>query len=118
MTAGAGFAITCSSPQREHRKYTMPERAIDRLGSHCGRGLHWDKPTILRKAAAMTGTIDRVMMDKGFGFIKGEDGRDYFMHRSAIVGGATFELLRDDQPVTFDATQGEKGLRAENVRLD
>lgn len=65
----------------------------------------------------MNGTISKVLADKGFGFIKGEDGQEYFMHRSAVRDGSVFEQLRDNQPVTFDIGQGEKGPRAENVRL-
>jgi len=65
----------------------------------------------------MNGKITKVLADKGFGFIKGEDGLEYFMHRSAVHDGSVFEQLRDSQPVTFDIGQGEKGPRAENVRL-
>jgi cold shock protein len=63
----------------------------------------------------MTGTISRVISDKGFGFIQGEDGQEYFMHRSAVRDGSVFEQLREGQPVVFDAGLGDKGLRAENV---
>jgi cold shock protein len=65
----------------------------------------------------MTGTISRVISDKGFGFIQGEDGKEYFMHRSAVRDGSVFEQLREGQPVAFDAGLGDKGLRAENVRI-
>ena len=65
----------------------------------------------------MRGVLGRIMTDKGFGFIKAEDGNEYFVHRSA-VRGAVFETLREGQAVTFDATRGEKGPRAENVQLD
>ena len=65
----------------------------------------------------MTGTISRVMSDKGFGFIQGEDGHEYFMHRSAVRDGSVFEQLREGQSVAFDAGQGDKGPRAENVRV-
>jgi cold shock protein len=66
----------------------------------------------------MNGKIARVQAEKGFGFITGDDGADYFMHRSALRDGSVFEQLREGQFVTFDASRGEKGLRAENVRLE
>jgi CspA family cold shock protein len=66
----------------------------------------------------MTGRILRLAIEKGFGFITGDDGQDYFMHRTAIRDGSVFETLREGQTVTFDATRGDKGLRAENVRLN
>ena len=43
----------------------------------------------------MTGTIAKVISDKGFGFIQGEDGQEYFMHRSAVRDGSVFEQLRE-----------------------
>ena len=39
------------------------------------------------------------------------------MHRTAVRDGSVFEQLRDGQTVVFDAGRGDKGLRAENVRL-
>ena len=65
----------------------------------------------------MTGTISKVISDKGFGFIQGEDRQEYFMHRSAVRNGSVFEQLREGQPVVFDAGRGDKGPRAENVRV-
>jgi len=65
----------------------------------------------------MNGTIKRLALDKGFGFIAAADGQEYFLHRSA-VRGTTFEQLREGQAVAFDGTRGDKGLRAENVRVD
>ena len=65
----------------------------------------------------MTGKLSRLLMEKGFGFIAGEDGQEYYMHRSAVRDGSVFEQLREGQSVTFDGGKGEKGPRAENVRL-
>jgi CspA family cold shock protein len=61
------------------------------------------------------GTIKR-MTDKGFGFIDIGGGKDLFFHRSAVEG-ARFEDLREGQRVSFNAGQGPKGPRAENVKL-
>ena len=64
-------------------------------------------------AAAMSGTIKRLVSEKGFGFVAGQDGREYFFHQSSCQSFAT---LREGQSVTFEAGQGPKGPRAENVR--
>ena len=45
-----------------------------------------------------TGTIARLLIDKGFGFIRDESGIEHFFHRSS-VRGAVFELLREGQRV-------------------
>jgi cold shock CspA family protein len=42
---------------------------------------------------------------------------DYFAHRSASLGDVVFETVRQGQRVTFDPTRGDKGPRAQNVRL-
>jgi CspA family cold shock protein len=62
------------------------------------------------------GTIARLLIDKGFGFIRDESGVEHFFHRSAIRG-AVFELLREGQRVEFTVEDSPKGPRAGEVRL-
>jgi CspA family cold shock protein len=63
-----------------------------------------------------TGTIKRLVSEKGFGFVAAADGNEYFFHQSAVADGQ-FDQLREGQSVTFNTGQGPKGPRAENVRL-
>ena len=63
-----------------------------------------------------TGTIARLLIDKGFGFIRDESGVEHFFHRSA-VHGTVFELLREGQRVEFAIEESQKGPRAGDVRL-
>ena len=64
----------------------------------------------------MTGTIKTLRAEKGFGFIKGDQGKEYFFHQSAIYG-ETIDKLREGDSVEFELGQdGPKGPRAENVR--
>lgn len=63
-----------------------------------------------------TGTIARLLIDKGFGFIRDESGVEHFFHRSA-VRGAVFELLREGQRVEFVPEESAKGPRAGDIRL-
>ena len=70
-----------------------------------------------RRASGMpTGTIARLLIDKGFGFIRDEGGIEHFFHRSS-VRGAVFELLREGQRVEFTQEDSQKGPRAGDVRL-
>jgi CspA family cold shock protein len=66
--------------------------------------------------AMATGTIARLLIDKGFGFIRDEGGTEHFFHRSA-VRDSVFELLREGQRVDFQPEDSTKGPRAGNVRL-
>jgi cold shock protein len=61
------------------------------------------------------GTIKKLIMDKGFGFIQGERG-ELFFHHSALDGVA-IEELREGQKVEFEEGRGPKGPRAENVKV-
>jgi CspA family cold shock protein len=50
---------------------------------------------------------------KGFGFIKDEASKkDYFVHSTGLK-----DKIKDEDEVTFDLQQGEKGLNAINVKL-
>jgi CspA family cold shock protein len=60
------------------------------------------------------GTIIKLIADKGFGFISGEQG-ELFFHHSAL-DGVTIETLSIGQEVTYEEGSGPKGPRAENVR--
>ena len=62
----------------------------------------------------MNGVIKRLVKDKKFGFILGSDKKEYFFHSSALKN-THFEDLGEGQEVTFEDSEGEKGLRAEDV---
>lgn len=63
-----------------------------------------------------TGTIKRIITDRGFGFIRAEDGREIFFHRSALVG-IDIKQLSEGQQVDFEVERGPKGPRAAKVRM-
>lgn len=63
----------------------------------------------------MNGTIKRLVNGKGFGFVESADGSEYFFHQSGCAD-VQFDDLREGAAVTFDAGDGPKGPRAENVR--
>jgi CspA family cold shock protein len=62
----------------------------------------------------VTGTVKWFNDDKGYGFIEREDGKDVFVHHSAIVSEG-FRTLKEGQKVSMEVTQGQKGPQAENV---
>lgn len=58
------------------------------------------------------GTVKFFDETKHFGFINGDDGKSYFVHDSALKEGVS---IAEGDRVTFDAVQGDKGPKAENV---
>lgn len=63
----------------------------------------------------MTGTIKKLVTERGFGFIAREgEAKDLFFH-SKELSGVTFEELNEGDTVTFEVVQGEKGPSATNV---
>jgi len=63
-----------------------------------------------------TGTIKKMVSDKGFGFISAEGmEKDLFFHTNALVG-VSFDELREGDAVSFDTEESPKGLNAVNVQ--
>jgi len=63
-----------------------------------------------------TGTIKKVVSDRGFGFITGEDAKEYFFHRGGLDSSLDFDRLNGSEKVEFDIEQSPKGPRAVRVR--
>ena len=62
----------------------------------------------------LTGTVKWFNDDKGFGFISGADGKDVFVHFSAIQAQGR-RTLNEGQSVEFIVTDGQKGPQASDV---
>jgi len=63
-----------------------------------------------------TGTIKRIVSDKGFGFIQAEGmEKDLFFHSNALVG-VSFDELKEGDTVSFETEESPKGLNATNVK--
>jgi len=62
-----------------------------------------------------TGTVKWFNDAKGYGFIAPEQGKDVFVHVSALEASG-LQALTDGQRVEFEVEQDAKGLRAVNVR--
>ena len=52
---------------------------------------------------------------KGFGFITDDDGNDYFVHQSGLKEGVS---LQENDSVTFDVEEGDRGPKAVNVAIE
>ena len=61
----------------------------------------------------MNGTVKFFNAAKGFGFVKAEDGKEYFVHKSGFAPGVA--TLTDNEKVTFEVEQGDRGPKAVKV---
>ena len=64
----------------------------------------------------LKGTVKWFNKEKGFGFITSEEGKDYFVHFSGIVGEG-FRSLEENQSVSFEVEEGAKGPIAVKVTV-
>ncbi len=62
----------------------------------------------------MEGSVKWFNRKKGFGFINGDDGEDYFIHHTSLKQGT---FIRDNDRVSFDSVETERGKQAQNVVL-
>jgi CspA family cold shock protein len=63
----------------------------------------------------LSGTIKKLVPERGFGFIAAEDGKEYFFHRSGTA--VNFDSLMGGEHVSFEVEASPKGPRAGKVQL-
>ena len=63
-----------------------------------------------------SGTIKKLVSDRGFGFIASDDGKEYFFHRSGLERDLNFDSLNGGEAVEFEIEPSQKGPRAYRVR--
>jgi len=61
------------------------------------------------------GRIKKIIPDRGFGFVRADDGNEVFFHRTELTL-ADFDRLEEGQSVEFEVVDSPKGPRARNLR--
>ena len=79
-----------------------------------GRGRSNARPRVASGPKAR-GRIKKMVRDRGFGFIRGDDGKEVFFHRSGLNAG-DYDALNEGDSVEYVIQEGPRGARAENVR--
>lgn len=62
-----------------------------------------------------SGTVKKLVSDRGFGFITADDGKDYFFHRDGLDRTLDFDRLVGGEKVTFEVESNPRGPRAVKV---
>ena len=70
---------------------------------------------VLEDRAVAAGRIKKIIPDRGFGFVRGDDGNEVFFHRTELTA-VDFDTLQEGEPVTFDVVESPKGPRARNLQ--
>jgi len=80
-----------------------------------GGGRRRGAPARMPTGPKARGRIKKMVRDRGFGFIRGEDGKEVFFHRSGL-GASDYDALNEGDNVEYQVQEGPRGPRAENVR--
>ena len=92
-------------------RYSGPRRGRSR-----GRGRRNAGPTTAAPTGPKAkGKIKKMVRDRGFGFIRGEDGKEVFFHRSGM-NGSDYDSMNEGDAVEYVIQEGPRGARAEHVR--
>ena len=61
------------------------------------------------------GRIKKIIHDRGFGFVRGDDGNEVFFHRTELTT-VDFDSLEEGQQVSYEVVNSPKGPRARNLK--
>jgi CspA family cold shock protein len=100
-------------------EFAIGSYSARRSGSGPGGPRRSSKPPA-KAAVAPTGPksrgkIKKMVRDRGFGFIRGEDGKEVFFHRSGM-NGTDYDAMDEGQTVEYVIQEGPRGARAEYVK--
>jgi CspA family cold shock protein len=118
---GVAFDLGWSAPNRTVA-VTLARRGIERRPGGdppVGRRATCRRQSLSKEvgiAIVATGTVKFFNAEKGYGFIRREQGDDVFVHFSNIQGTG-YRTLEEGQRVEFDVAPGRKGEEAQNVRV-
>ena len=89
----------------------------ERFSAARGRGRRRStrRPAAAPSGPKVKGKIKKLVRDRGFGFVRGDDGKEVFFHRSGL-GATDYDQLSEGDVVEYVVQEGPRGARAENVR--
>ena len=73
------------------------------------------RATPMPSGPRVKGRIKKLVRERGFGFVRGDDGKEVFFHRSGL-GATDYDSLSEGDIVEYVVQEGPRGARAENVK--
>jgi len=80
-----------------------------------GRGARSGPARPVPSGPKVRGRVKKLVPDRGFGFVRGDDGKEVFFHRSGLAA-TDYDSLSEGDVVEYVVQEGPRGARAENVR--
>jgi CspA family cold shock protein len=96
----------------------MDDGADATAGTHLALATDYAAMAVCLEVSFMRGTVVRMIRDRGFGFVRCEDGTEVFFHHSSLPRGV-FDTIQEGQEMEFDIENDVRGRgqRATNVEL-
>jgi CspA family cold shock protein len=91
-------------------RYAAPRRGRGR-----SRGRRAAAQRTVPSGPKVKGRVKKLVPERGFGFVRGDDGKEVFFHRSGL-GANDYDALSEGDVVEYVVQEGPRGPRAENVR--
>jgi CspA family cold shock protein len=96
-------------------EFVAADRYAAGRGRGRGRGRRAATARSVPSGPKVRGRVKKLVPDRGFGFVRGDDGKEVFFHRSGL-GANDYDSLSEGDVVEYVVQEGPRGPRAENVR--
>jgi CspA family cold shock protein len=96
-------------------EFVAADRYAAGRGRGRGRGRRPAQARAVPSGPQVRGRVKKLVPDRGFGFVRGDDGKEVFFHRSGL-GANDYDSLSEGDVVEYVVQEGPRGPRAENVR--
>ncbi len=96
-------------------EFVAGDRYSARRGGKSRKAAPAARPVVAPTGPKSRGKIKKMVRERGFGFIRGEDGKEVFFHRSGM-NGSEYDSMDEGDVVEYVIQEGPRGARAEHVK--
>jgi cold shock CspA family protein len=112
-----GRSAESKRPVKEERVYALIRRTFDSAARELEKVVEKQRAEVKTPATnRLSGVVNRVLREKGYGFIRNLEGEEVYFHKNSVLHGH-WDELKAGSGVNYSAEFGEKGLQASAVEL-